>query len=253
MDRRDIYDINVSAYDADANRFLEARWKKDKKNYEIVKKEILRHLKPKQNDILLDVGCGPGTWSEILSEFTSNLHVIDISSGMINGAKKRCPNAMFILCSGDDLPYQHGLFDKILSVRVFEYFPDKDKTIKEFYRVLRSNGRLILITKSTPLIWRIPDYIIYVLRNPSSIYNRIKNRPPKIVLWEKKISPPNLKKLLAENDFKNIEHRPLTFSSPDRNKKIEPILRILAKIFWPVYYIFCESYIIIAEKNSKSP
>lgn len=252
MNRRNIYDINISAYNADAERYLKLRWKKDEKNYETVKKEILRYLRPRRKDVLLDVGCGPGTWSEILSKFTAHLHSIDISSKMINAAKKKCSKAMFTLCSGDDLPYQDESFDKIVSVRVFEYFPDKDRTIKGFYRVLKSNGRLIVITKSTPCIWKIPEYVLYVLRNPSAI-NRLKNHTHNIVLWEKKISPPDFKKLLTENNFKNIEHHPLTFSLFDRNKKIEPILRVLSRILWPFYYIFCESYIITAEKESNPP
>lgn len=87
---------------------------------------------------LLDAGCGEGYYTCGLARSGLTVAGMDISKEGIIAACKRDKNLDWCIASVNDLPYQSGYFDAVLSV-----FCRVDDA--EFYRVLRPGGVVIFV------------------------------------------------------------------------------------------------------------
>lgn len=130
--------------------------KKNIKKYfdQLVKKFI------SNNDLILDYGCGPGTFSIKLSRLTKNyVHSIDITKSFIsecknNSKKMKIKNIKPKLVKGNKLPFRNKMFDTIVIVDVIHHLENIDRNFKEIYRVLKDGGKIIIYepNKLNPLI-----------------------------------------------------------------------------------------------------
>jgi ubiquinone/menaquinone biosynthesis C-methylase UbiE len=97
---------------------------------------------------ILDIGCGTGNVLLRLSEKRPALLAgIDISPGMVAVAKKKLTALPTDLRNGDaesGLPWSNGFFDVVVMTATFHHFPNPDKVLSHVFRVLRSNGMLIV-------------------------------------------------------------------------------------------------------------
>ncbi len=93
---------------------------------------------------ILDVGCGPGFSMEVLLDNGFNTIGIDLSEKMVKEAKKNGFDAL--VADMRKLPFEDNSFDGILSISALQWIPRKDlkKVAKEFYRVLTSNGSVVI-------------------------------------------------------------------------------------------------------------
>lgn len=129
-------------YDSSAESFSQTRnhcW--DDLNF------IKEHTK--NQDKILDFGCGNGRLSELFREKDCEYTGVDISSELLEIAKKKYQDKKFILINKEDeLMFRENYFDKIFSVAVFHHFnPEMAKqSLKELRRVLKKDGTLILTT-----------------------------------------------------------------------------------------------------------
>ena len=94
---------------------------------------------------ILDLGCGPGFVSSLLSEKLPNSKItgIDFSKNMIDSANlvKR-HNTQFFECDAEDTPFDDNEFDVIYALGVFEKFQNLENVVQESYRILKPGGRL---------------------------------------------------------------------------------------------------------------
>jgi len=91
----------------------------------------------------LDVGCGEGHNTQLISERGAVISGIDISETFISFAKEReagNKNLKFITASACDIPFKTDYFDFCVSTQVFMDFSDQEKALREIYRVLKANG-----------------------------------------------------------------------------------------------------------------
>ncbi|MGO0062427.1 class I SAM-dependent methyltransferase [Brevibacillus fluminis] len=96
---------------------------------------------------LLDAGCGDGyaSWKLALQGYT--VEGVDLSTEMIEWAQKRVADgAKLHFQQGDisSLPFADETFAGIFSINVVEFTPFPLKTLREFHRLLRRNGHLLL-------------------------------------------------------------------------------------------------------------
>lgn len=94
---------------------------------------------------ILDVGCGSG---DLLSAIKSRGHQgrlvgVDISSSIFSAK-----NIEFRKASADQLPFPDNSFDIIFSFFMFYHLSDKQKALKEWGRILKPNGTLVIATSS---------------------------------------------------------------------------------------------------------
>lgn len=117
-------------------------------------KRVMRYHRNRQNDLntrtlqgllekniniykpakVLEIGCGPGIFTQILSKKTRVI-AVDISKDMLKFVKKRHIKAEVLQADMDYLPFKPNSFDVIVAYRVMEYSKNPIKTLKAFSRL----------------------------------------------------------------------------------------------------------------------
>lgn len=119
---------------------------------------------------------------------------LEVSPKMIEIAQKKYPREKFMLTNLENLPFPSHKFHYILSLETIEHVPWPLKLLKEFYRVLVPQGRLVL--SHPPLVQEIP-YQIY-----NFLFDESHGEGPHRFLSSKEV-----KKMLKEAGFKLILHK----------------------------------------------
>jgi ubiquinone/menaquinone biosynthesis C-methylase UbiE len=112
-------------------------------------KELLSREKIDETKSILDAGCGTGQTSAYIAEqYRCNVTSLDCNKIMLEKARQRFSSLHLPIevkqGSTENLPFDEGLFDIILSESVIS-FTDVSLTIPEFKRVLKPNGVLLAI------------------------------------------------------------------------------------------------------------
>lgn len=95
-----------------------------------------------KNEIVLDLGCRYGN---LLKFCCSESYGVDVNSFAINICKERGLNAILADVT-KGLPFDDEYFDVVFCKHVIEHVEKTSELMKESWRVLKKNGRLILIT-----------------------------------------------------------------------------------------------------------
>jgi SAM-dependent methyltransferase len=95
----------------------------------------------------LDVGCGPGETDAYLVPELAELCGVDISSGVLDAARKRNPSVSYRDYDGDRLPYDDDSFDVAFAICVIHHVPpDRWQSFTaELVRVVRTGGLAVLV------------------------------------------------------------------------------------------------------------
>ncbi len=127
---------------------------------------VILQLELRNGDKVLDLGCGNGYYSYLLSKLPIKLSIIGIDNHVnaIDDARNfvGVNNAEFIVNNAEKLPFPINCFDKIIMSEVIEHVKDDTKVLKEARRVLKENGILILTTpnKDYPFLWDPVNWIL---------------------------------------------------------------------------------------------
>jgi len=115
----------------------------------------LRFLKQRLDGLVrpgalwLDAGCGSGVVAREIATHGANVIAVDASPKMLTQARHdKHPTAGSIkyqlIDSVESLPFDDGVADGVLCSSVLEYVENPDSALREFFRVLRPNGLLIV-------------------------------------------------------------------------------------------------------------
>jgi ubiquinone/menaquinone biosynthesis C-methylase UbiE len=109
---------------------------------------VINALAPKKGEKILDVGCGTGYYLKYILDKGAEAYGLDLSEEYIKQAKAYIsPNrATLKVASASNIPFKSGYFDQVLATEVIEHVPNYEKSLKEVYRVLRSNGSAVITT-----------------------------------------------------------------------------------------------------------
>ncbi len=102
---------------------------------------------------LLDVGCGTGTFDAMLagSPLPARVVGLDYSPAMCRVADGKARLAgvngrlRYVSADSEHLPFADASFDVVTCSNSFHHYPHQAEVIREFRRVLRTGGRLMLI------------------------------------------------------------------------------------------------------------
>jgi len=120
-------------------------------------KKFINEIKPTSSMkvLVLDMACGTGNFSFRLAKCSNQIEVkgIDYSSKMIDIANKKLAisnlsNIEFKQGSVNNIPYANNLFDIVVCSNAFHHFQNQQKALNEMYRVLKINGKLLIIDGS---------------------------------------------------------------------------------------------------------
>ncbi|GII75437.1 hypothetical protein Sru01_04190 [Sphaerisporangium rufum] len=112
--------------------------------------------KPRSGDRILDVGCGTGYLTRILSPVvmpSGHVTGLDLAPEMVEYARRRAPgNCDYVVGAGQDLPFDEGSFDTVISTFAVHHIPGglRAAAMREMYRVLRPGGQLLIIESRPP-------------------------------------------------------------------------------------------------------
>jgi|SRR3989344_1863408 len=111
-------------------------------------KKIFKHIKIKDNSKILDAGCGTGNLLVNLNKKAKNLRLygIDISEEMLKVAKRKLENKVKLqLMPVEKIKFKENSFDYVFSTETFHHFSNSKKAIGNFYKILKRNGKLIVL------------------------------------------------------------------------------------------------------------
>jgi ubiquinone/menaquinone biosynthesis C-methylase UbiE len=117
------------------------------------KRRLLTQLAPAGRMRILDLGCGTGTLALLIAEMEpeAELHGLDADPEMLARARRKAeaaggsaPGIEFREGLADELPWQDGYFDAVVSTLFFHHLKTevKDRAVAEIARVLRPGGSL---------------------------------------------------------------------------------------------------------------
>jgi len=138
-------------------------------NYEI--DELLRFIDPKDDDVVLDVGCGSGENIILLSKVVKKIIGVDFSEGMVKRAVERIKehkiqNAECFVRDVTDLQFEDNSFDKVVCVSVLQYLDDKscEKALSELIKVTKKRGYVILHVKNSFSLYSLSNRLLHIIR-----------------------------------------------------------------------------------------
>lgn len=124
-------------------------WVNDKKEKKRIEK-IVDTFGIKKSMKILEAGCGNGEFTPFILKKIGkkgHIHLVDIADKMLLLAKKRLKknkNIKYLNCCASKIPVNNELFDMIIVFNSFPHFFPKEKFIREFLRVLKKRGSLII-------------------------------------------------------------------------------------------------------------
>ena len=102
-----------------------------------------RLLRPRNDDIILDIGCGNGIMLERIAHACDcRLIGTDISEDALEIAKRRLAgtNVELLRCPVDDMPLEDATVDKALTINTIYFWEDLASGFEEIARVLKPEG-----------------------------------------------------------------------------------------------------------------
>lgn len=105
----------------------------------------------KKGETVLDLGCGAGLdlyfYAKAVGE-NGKVYGLDISEDMVSKTKGNMSMAGIknaeIRCGySDSIPFQDNFFDVVASNGIYNLSPDKEKVMREVFRVLKFGGRTV--------------------------------------------------------------------------------------------------------------
>ena len=100
------------------------------------------------DEVILDVGSGPGRWYSDLRQRSP--HAVYYGSDLYPGMLARHPAPISLLHISDaqNLPFASGTFDVVMANHVLFHIPDIDRAVSECRRVLKPGAILMAATNS---------------------------------------------------------------------------------------------------------
>jgi len=110
--------------------------------------------KPIDQQDLLDVGCGTGTFLKAVAGKLGSVKGLEYNDGMLEQARRNVPGVTLVQGSADKLPFDSASFDVVTVNQVVHHFPAEDnyaflqRVCAEVSRVLRPGGCVVISTSA---------------------------------------------------------------------------------------------------------
>jgi ubiquinone biosynthesis O-methyltransferase len=187
-------------------------WDRASKNYDKTEERFeYIHSKSRENtkkylngsNIVLDYGCGTGTTSCEIANRVKEIHAIDISSKMIEIAKRKAvaskvENINFVQTDIFDKRYKKESFDVILAFNMLHTVIDPQVVMRRIYELLKPEGLFISVT---PCLREKMAFLVNIQIQLVRILCKIGVIPIPI----RRLKSSELDDLLVNGDFQTID------------------------------------------------
>lgn len=131
---------------------ISSKYDKIEKNdisYKIFIEKVRNYIK--ENDIILDFGCGTGLVCNEIAENANSIHAIDISSKMIEICKTKATelkirNIEFARTTIFDEKFKESSFDVIIAHNMFHLLEEPQKYFQRLNQLLKPGGLMLSVT-----------------------------------------------------------------------------------------------------------
>jgi len=127
---------------------------------------LLNQLKPFPGCRILDVGCGTGRYLRLLNSGLYRITAVDLSRGMLCRARRhteRREEILWVQASVTCLPFQSGLFDRVMSGLVLDHIERPAHLFEQIAAILKPKGRAV-VTSVHPDMQRLTGADIELVR-----------------------------------------------------------------------------------------
>ena len=105
--------------------------------------DLIKLLRPKGGDLVLDLGCGTGQLTDEISKSGATVIGIDASEKMIEAAREKFSKIDFYVKKATDFQFEEP-FDAIFSNAALHWVIESEKAVECMYNNLKKQGRLVL-------------------------------------------------------------------------------------------------------------
>jgi len=181
------WDKVAEKYDSTNLKFEEAHYQRFE--------EAVKHLDIRSGSKILNIWSRTGNAIPFLRKKFAGIEIInmEVSDNFLKIALHKFPGENFMKTDLENLPFKNEFFDAVLSLETLEHTPRPSVLIKEFHRVLKPGGELIM--SLPPKTARLAEKISYYLLGNHG-EGPHKFLPSKTV-----------KKIIAEAGFELVLHK----------------------------------------------
>ncbi|OYT67366.1 hypothetical protein B6V00_01010 [ANME-1 cluster archaeon ex4572_4] len=149
--------VSDKDYTEEYYQFHERYTEKEREFIKTRNEEVTNLVLPKKGDFILDLGCGIGTFTIECAKRGAFTVGLDFSEPATKTARRRAVlsnssgNSEIIRGDVTHLSFKPETFDLLIIADLVEHLYEEQykKTIKEWYRVLKKNGKVMLLTPNT--------------------------------------------------------------------------------------------------------
>ncbi|QBP42718.1 class I SAM-dependent methyltransferase [Paenisporosarcina antarctica] len=120
-------------------------------------------LEPENTWSVLDIATGGGHVTKALAPFVGTVFSTDLTEEMLENTAKHLnaifDNIIFVIADAESLPFLKDTFDVVVCRIAPHHFPNPEKFIEEASRVLKSNGKFILIDNIAPADSKLGEFM----------------------------------------------------------------------------------------------
>jgi ubiquinone/menaquinone biosynthesis C-methylase UbiE len=99
----------------------------------------------RSEDVILDIGGNTGKVTEAYSNNCKEVIALEPKRNVVEYGKSRRPNIKFVEGEAENIPLPDAYFDKVVASASFHHFSDHDKALEEMKRVLKPDGKIIIL------------------------------------------------------------------------------------------------------------
>ena len=189
--------------------------------FEMEKDTVMNFLELKKDTKILDIGCWVWRYIPLIIKKTKHLTSSDLSQEMLNIIKSKYST---IQCIQSDMtkkiPFNNGIFDKVVCTQAIKHIKNIGKMFKEIYRILKPKGEFVFTVIHPEADWKwyqlkkkntinIDDSCYITRHTLSQLFEAIEVAKCTIV-WIKQIVVWNkIKWLLTKQSYIRMKNRPL--------------------------------------------
>jgi len=108
-------------------------------------KFMTQHIGITHDDILLDVGGNTGKITEVYARDCKEIVVLEPKHEVVEYGRTYRPHIKFVEGGAENIPSPGEYFDKVVASASFHHFPHQDRGLEEMKRVLKPNGKMIVM------------------------------------------------------------------------------------------------------------
>lgn len=194
--------------------------------------KTMAHMFLNEDMEVLDVCCGTGDWTIQLAMSGADTVGLDFSENMLEVAEEKTAdfgNISLIHGNAMDLPFEDGRFDYVTIGFGLRNLPDYQAAIKDFYRVLKPGGTLVILETSTPESSFVNyGFEVYFGKIMPVLGGLVAKKKDEYTwLYESThsfLSKEALKQMLVSTGFTNVKIIPHTLGTAATHFAIKPII-----------------------------